>query len=61
MSQAALPHVERAERRPLGATIWFLWMVAMWAAFFVLLFADREDPRARALRTLRRSFVKRGG
>jgi len=28
-------------RRPLGATIWFVWMVAMWAVFFALLAADR--------------------
>ena len=28
-------------RRPLGATIWFVWMVAMWAAFFALLAAGR--------------------
>jgi hypothetical protein len=43
MSEAALPHVERLERRPLGATIWFVWMVAMWAGFFALLAADRID------------------
>ena len=43
MSEAALEHVERSERRPLGATIWFLWMVAMWAGFLVLLAADRID------------------
>jgi hypothetical protein len=40
---AALPRAERLERRPLGATIWFVWMVAMWAAFFVLLAANRID------------------
>jgi hypothetical protein len=43
MSEAALPPVERLERRPLGATIWFVWMVGMWAGFFVLLAADRID------------------
>jgi hypothetical protein len=43
MSEAALPRVERLERRPLGAKIWFVWMVAMWAGFFVLLAADRID------------------
>jgi hypothetical protein len=43
MSEAALPRVERSERRPLGATIWFVWMVAMWAAFFLLIVADRID------------------
>lgn len=41
MSEAALPRVERVERWPLGATIWFVWMVAMWAVFFALLAADR--------------------
>jgi hypothetical protein len=43
MSEAALPRVERLERRPLGATIWFVWMVAMWAGFFALLAADRIE------------------
>jgi hypothetical protein len=43
MSDAALPRVERLERRSLGATIWFVWMVAMWAGFFTLLAADRID------------------
>jgi hypothetical protein len=28
-------------KRPLGGVIWFIWMVAMWLAFFVLLFADQ--------------------
>jgi hypothetical protein len=41
MSEAQVPPVGRLERRPLGATIWFVWMVAMWAGFFVLLVADR--------------------
>jgi len=31
------------ERRPLAAMVWFVWMVAMWAAFFALLVADRID------------------
>jgi hypothetical protein len=43
MSGATLSRVERSERRPLGATIWFVWMVAMWAGFFVLLVAERID------------------
>jgi hypothetical protein len=43
MSEAALPRVERSERRPLGATIWFVWMVAMWAGFFVLVLAGRVE------------------
>jgi hypothetical protein len=43
MSEAMLPRVQRSERPPLGATIWFVWMVAMWAGFFALLVADRLD------------------
>jgi hypothetical protein len=43
MSEATLARVHRSERRPLGATIWFAWMVAMWAGFFVLLVADGID------------------
>jgi hypothetical protein len=38
--------------RPIGATLWFLWMVAMWAAFFVLLFADRLEAIWSAIRDL---------
>jgi hypothetical protein len=43
MSEAAPPRVQHSERRPLRATIWFTWMVAMWVAFFVFLAADRID------------------
>jgi hypothetical protein len=43
MSEVTLPRVPRAEQRPLSATIWFIWMVAMWAGFFALLAADRID------------------
>jgi hypothetical protein len=43
VSEAALPRSEGLQRRPLGATIWFVWMVAMWAGFFVLLVAERID------------------
>jgi hypothetical protein len=43
MSEAIVPRVERSERRPLGPTIWFVWMVAMWAGFFALLVAERID------------------
>jgi hypothetical protein len=35
--------VEQPRRRPLGAVLWFVWMVAMWVAFFALLVADRLD------------------
>jgi hypothetical protein len=43
MSEAALPRVRRSERRSLGAIIWFVWMLAMWVGFFVLLLAERID------------------
>jgi hypothetical protein len=43
VSEVTLPRAARAERRPLGATVWFIWMVAMWAGFFALLAADRID------------------
>jgi hypothetical protein len=43
VSEAALPRSEGLHRRPLGATIWFVWMVAMWAGFFALLVAERID------------------
>lgn len=40
MSTVAVPG---PRRRPLGAVLWFVWMVAMWVAFFLLLLADRLD------------------
>jgi hypothetical protein len=43
VSEAALPRSEGLERQPLGATIWFVWMIAMWAGFFALLVAERID------------------
>jgi hypothetical protein len=43
MSEATVPNFRRSERRPLGATIWFVWMVAMWVGFFVLLLADQIE------------------
>jgi hypothetical protein len=43
MSVVAVPNVRRSGRRPLSATIWFVWMVAMWAGFFVLVLADRIE------------------
>jgi hypothetical protein len=39
-------------RRPIGATLWFLWIVGMWMAFFVLLFADQLDKIWGAVRDL---------
>lgn len=43
MSEEALPRLARSRGWPLGATVWFVWMVAMWAGFFVLLATDRID------------------
>jgi hypothetical protein len=39
-------------RRPIGATLWFVWIVGMWMAFFVLLFADQLDEIWGAVRDL---------
>jgi hypothetical protein len=44
MSEVTLPRVDRSDRRPLGAIIWFAWMLVMWAGFFALLVADRIGP-----------------
>jgi hypothetical protein len=52
MTEITPPATSLGRRRPLGATLWFLWMVAMWAAFFVLLFADRLDEIWDAVRDL---------
>jgi uncharacterized membrane protein YwaF len=38
MSVDAVP---QKRRRPPGAVLWLVWMVAMWIAFFALLLADR--------------------
>jgi ABC-type amino acid transport system permease subunit len=43
MTEATLPRVRRSERRTLGAMIWFVWMVTMWAGFFALLLTGRID------------------
>jgi hypothetical protein len=39
-------------RRSLGSIVWFLWMVGMWLAFFVRLFADRLDELWSSIRDL---------
>lgn len=52
MSEAAHPAVSRPERRPLGAKIWFVWMVAMWIAFLAALLVDRLDDVWRWVRDL---------
>ena len=41
MSEVTLSRVHRSERRQLGATVWFVSMLAMWAGFSVLLAAGR--------------------
>lgn len=52
MTANASPTTTLRRRRPIGATLWFLWMVAMWGAFFVLLFADRLEAVWSAIRDL---------
>jgi hypothetical protein len=51
MTESTSPTVVRGHR-PVGATVWFLWMIAMWVAFFVLLFADRLEALWNAIRDL---------
>jgi hypothetical protein len=48
----ATPPGATRPHRPIGATLWFLWMVGMWMAFFALLFADQLDEIWRAVRDL---------
>ena len=55
MSEAALRRVEWSGRRLLGATIRFVWMIAMWARFFVLLAADQIDGSGAGSATCRSS------
>jgi len=43
MSDATISSSYSSEQRPLGATVWFVWMVSMWVAFFVLLAAGLVD------------------
>ena len=52
MSEITPPTNSLRRHRPLGATLWFLWMIFMWAAFFVLLFADRLGELWTAIRDL---------
>jgi hypothetical protein len=48
----ATPPGATRPHRPIGATLWFLWMVGMWMAFFALLFADQLDEIWRSVRDL---------
>jgi hypothetical protein len=52
MTEITPPTTSLGRRRPLGATLWFLWMVVMWVAFFVLLVADSVDEIWDAVRDL---------
>jgi hypothetical protein len=52
MREISPPTTPLRQHRPLGATLWFLWMVVMWGAFFVLLAADRLDGLWSAVREL---------
>jgi hypothetical protein len=52
MSEITPPTTSLRRHRPLGATLWFLWMNFMWGAFFVVLFADRLDGLWSAIRDL---------
>jgi hypothetical protein len=47
MSEVAASKQPGQRRWTPGATLWFLWMVGMWVAFYILLFADKlEDSGA---------------
>ena len=52
MSEITPPTTALRRHRPLGATLWFLWMILLWVAFFVLLSADRLDELWSAIREL---------
>jgi hypothetical protein len=52
MTEITPPTTSLRRHRPLGATLWFLWMILMWATFFVLLFADRLGELWTAIRDL---------
>lgn len=52
MSEITPPTTSLRRHRPLGVTLWFLWMTFMWAAFFLLLFADRLGELWSAIRDL---------
>lgn len=49
MGDLTVSRAQTRKRPSLGAILWFVWMVAMWLAFFVLLFADRLDDLWRAI------------
>jgi hypothetical protein len=52
MSETTRPTTSLHQPRPLAATLWFVWMVLAWVAFFVLLGADRLGELWSAVRDL---------
>ena len=52
VSTATRPATPLRRTRPLGAVVWFAWMVAMWLGFLALLLADRLDGLWRSVRGL---------
>jgi hypothetical protein len=52
MSQATAQQPEAQRRWTPGATLWFLLMIGMWAAFYALLYADELDGVWSAIRDL---------
>jgi hypothetical protein len=50
MNEVAAEQPQRRWRP--GATLWFLWMVGMWVAFYVLLFADKLERLWSSIRDL---------
>lgn len=43
MSNLTAPKPRTTSPASFGARLWFIWMVAMWVAFFVLLLSNRLD------------------
>jgi hypothetical protein len=48
----ATPLRQARPSRTIGATLWFVWMVGMWLAFFAQLFADQLEEIWRSIRDL---------
>lgn len=52
MNDLTAPQSEESPRPSLGARLWFVWIVGMWVAFFVTLFAHQLDPLWSGIRQL---------
>lgn len=52
MSEVAASKQPGQRRWTPGATLWFLWMVGMWVAFYILLFADKLEGLWSTIRDL---------